>query len=58
MRKEYARQANALRAERVGIFRKLGLDFLDLFTDQGYVKPLIKFFQSRQTRRGKAKRGA
>jgi hypothetical protein len=42
----------------VALFRKLGLDFLDLFTDQGYVKPLIKFFQSRQTRRGKAKRGA
>lgn len=58
VRKEYARQAAQLRADRVAIFRKLGLDFLDLFTDQGYVKPLIKFFQSRQTRRGKAKRGA
>lgn len=58
VRKEYAREANALRAERVAVFRRLGLDFLDLFTDQGFVKPLIKFFQSRQTRRGKAKRGA
>jgi uncharacterized protein (DUF58 family) len=58
VRKEYARQANQLHAERVAIFRKLGLDFLDLFTDQGYVKPLIKFFQARQTRRAKAKRGA
>ncbi|MFN3431938.1 MAG: DUF58 domain-containing protein [Candidatus Sericytochromatia bacterium] len=58
VRKEYARQANQLHAERVGVFRKLGLDYLDLFTDQSYVKPLIKFFQSRQTRRAKAKRGA
>lgn len=58
VRKEYARRANELRAERIGVFRALGLDFLDLFTDQGYVKPLIKFFQSRQTRRGKARRGA
>jgi uncharacterized protein (DUF58 family) len=58
VRKEYARQAAELRARRVGAFRALGLDFLELATDQGYVKPLIKFFQARQTRRGKSRRGA
>lgn len=58
VRKEYARQAAELRARRVGTFRALGLDFLELSTDQGYVKPLIKFFQGRQTRRGKSRRGA
>jgi uncharacterized protein (DUF58 family) len=58
VRKEYARQAAELRAKRVGAFRALGLDFLELSTDQGYVKPLIKFFQARQTRRGKSRRGA
>jgi uncharacterized protein (DUF58 family) len=58
VRKEYARQAAELRAKRVGAFRALGLDFLELATDQGYVKPLIKFFQARQTRRGKSRRGA
>ncbi|MDB5097938.1 MAG: hypothetical protein JWM80_2359 [Cyanobacteria bacterium RYN_339] len=58
VRKEYARQAAELRAKRIGAFRALGLDFLELATDQSYVKPLIKFFQARQTRRGKSRRGA
>ena len=58
VRKEYARQAAELRASRVTLFRQLGLDFLELQTDQGYVKPLIKFFQARQTRRGKNRQGA
>jgi uncharacterized protein (DUF58 family) len=55
VRKEYARGANELRAERISKFRQLGLDFLELWTDQGYVKPLIKFFQARQSRRAKGK---
>ena len=58
VRKEYARQAAEARDARVGAFRSLGLDFLELSTDQGYVKPLIKFFQSRQHRRGKHRREA
>lgn len=58
VRKEYARLASELRAQRVATFRALGLDFLELSTDQGYVKPLIKFFQARQARRGKSRRGA
>ena len=58
VRKEYARQAAEQRANRVGAFRALGLDFLELSTDQGYAKQLIKFFQARQSRRGKSRRGA
>lgn len=55
VREEYARSAQALRSEQVSTFRSLGLDFLPLSTDQGYVKPLIKFFESRQARRAKGK---
>jgi uncharacterized protein (DUF58 family) len=58
VRKEYQRLTAEQRAARVGAFRALGLDFLELSTDQGYVKPLIKFFQARQARRGKSRRGA
>lgn len=53
VRKAYASRAQALRQERIDAFRKLGLDFLELQTDQGYVKPLIRFFQARQSRRAK-----
>jgi uncharacterized protein (DUF58 family) len=58
VRKEYARLAADLRTHRVGTFRALGLDFLELSTEQSYAKPLIKFFQARQARRGKSRRGA
>lgn len=58
VRARYAETAERGRAERVGVFRTLGLDFLELSTDESYVKPLIRFFQARQTRRGKARRGA
>lgn len=56
IRKEYARLAQEQRAKRIGTFRALGLDFLEISTDQGYIKPLIKFFQARQTRRGKSRK--
>lgn len=53
VRKGYAEAAAKLRNERIEAFRKLGLDHLELSTDQGYIKPLIRFFQARQSRRGK-----
>jgi uncharacterized protein (DUF58 family) len=53
VRKRYAEGAAKLREERVDAFKKLGLDFLELSTEQSFVKPLIRFFQARQSRRGK-----
>lgn len=53
VRKEYAHSTQMQREERSALFRSLGLDFLELSTDQGYVKALIRFFQARQTRRAK-----
>ena len=53
VRKAYAQAASTLRSDRIDCFHKLGLDFLELTTDQSYVKALIRFFQARQSRRGK-----
>lgn len=58
VRKAYAEKAQTQRQMRLDAFRKLGLDFLELETDQGYAKALIRFFRSRQTRRGKKRSGA
>lgn len=58
VRKEYAKRMLETQQARTQTFRSLGLDFLELSTDQGFVKPLIRFFKARQTRRGKSKRGA
>lgn len=55
VRKQYARRTAEAHQARIDAFRRLGLDHLELRTDEGYVKPLIRFFQARQSRRGKKK---
>ena len=53
VRRRYAEAAAEQRLARIEAFRKLGLDHLELSTEQSYIKPLIRFFQARQSRRGK-----
>jgi uncharacterized protein (DUF58 family) len=50
VRRHYARQVRAQRAEQVRIFRKLGLDHVVVRTDEPYIKPLRDLFARRARR--------
>lgn len=47
VRDDYARRWNSHREMMIDIFRKAGVDFVDLQTGSDYVKPLIKLFKRR-----------
>jgi uncharacterized protein (DUF58 family) len=51
-RAAYADQIAKERAAREQLFRRLQLDFLTVYTDQPYVKPIADLFRLRQKRRG------
>lgn len=53
VRATYTRQFKQMRDAHVQSFRALGLDFLELQTEQSVVPALVRFFASRQTRRAK-----
>ena len=44
------RRAAARRAGREGLFRSVGVDALELFTDRPYDASLVRFFQRRARR--------
>lgn len=56
-RRAYARQAIERRDRRMGLFRSLGLDALELSTESEVAKPLLRFFRARQSRKAKKPRG-
>lgn len=48
---EFRRKANARIAYLDTVFRKSGVDYTRILTDQDYVKPLLNLFKSREGRR-------
>ena len=48
--KEWARER---RAKREALFRSVGVDALELFTDRSYDVPLVRFFHRRAKRVGR-----
>jgi len=51
MKDEFTRKANARLAILESIFKKSGVDFARVYTDQDYVKPLLSLFKTREARR-------
>ena len=51
VREVFARDAKARHAELNNMFKRLQLDAIHIRTDEGYVEPLVRFFQSRHGRR-------
>lgn len=52
VRAAYVDQIAKERANREQLFRRLRLDYLTVYTDQPYVKPIADLFRLRQKRRG------
>lgn len=50
VRRAYADRAAARLAERTRLFRRVGIDRIDVQTDRSYVEPLIAFFKARERR--------
>lgn len=51
MKDEFTRKANTRLAILESIFKKSGVDFARVYTDQDYVKPLLSLFKTREARR-------
>ncbi len=51
LRSEFGRNALTRSANLENIFKKSGVDFARVFTDQDYVKPLLSLFKRREARR-------
>lgn len=51
MRDEFSRKARARLAILENTFKKSGVDFARVYTDQDYVKPLLSLFKTREARR-------
>ena len=51
VREIFSREAKARRAELDELFKNLQLDAIHIRTDEGYIDPLVRFFQSRHGRR-------
>jgi uncharacterized protein (DUF58 family) len=50
VREEYRRRREAAVAERRRAFRALGIDSIEVQTDQPYIHPLMRFFRQREKR--------
>jgi len=46
----FSAQTEKERIKREKLFKSMDIDFIDIFTDQSYVEPLIKFFRKRAKR--------
>lgn len=55
-RRAYARQAIERRDRRLAFFRRLGVEALELGTEGEVAKPLLRYFQHRLARQGRARR--
>lgn len=51
VRKEYAKNSASSSARIHDLFRKTGVDYAELYTNQSYVKPLMQLFKKREARR-------
>jgi uncharacterized protein (DUF58 family) len=51
VRQQYERRQATARAQRQQLFRALGLDAIEIRTDEPYIGPLIRFFRQRERRR-------
>jgi len=50
LRKGYAERARKLLEDRHRLFQSIGIDNIDIRTDQSYINPLVKFFKMRERR--------
>jgi uncharacterized protein (DUF58 family) len=50
VRKQYAGMGAERRGELQELFRSMGVDHIDVFTDRDYVRDLVKFFRTRERR--------
>lgn len=50
VREQYQRQRSATIAQRQRLFHSLGLDGIDVRTDEAFLNPLIRFFRTRERR--------
>ncbi len=51
VREVFAQEAKARRSDLAELFRRLQLDAIHIGTDESYIEPLVRFFQSRHNRR-------
>jgi uncharacterized protein (DUF58 family) len=51
VREAYAREAKLRRADLADLFKRMQLDAIHIGTEEGYIDPLVRFFQSRHKRR-------
>ena len=50
VRDQYRRQRDAADTSRRRLFRSLGMDSIEVRTDEPYATPLLRFFQHRERR--------
>ncbi|HDI51799.1 DUF58 domain-containing protein [candidate division KSB1 bacterium] len=50
IRQSFFTQANTRKLEREKLFKSMNIDFVDIYTHQSYVEPLIRFFRMRAKR--------
>jgi uncharacterized protein (DUF58 family) len=50
VRKEYATLGAARQARLAELFRSMGIDQVEVFTDRDYVRDLVRFFRMRERR--------
>jgi len=50
LRQRYAEHTKRLHEERARLFQSIGVDYIDIRTDESYIKPLISFFRMREQR--------
>jgi hypothetical protein len=50
VRERYRERREAAAAERRRLFRGLGIDPIEVRTDEPYIRPLLRFFRQREKR--------
>ena len=55
VRRAYKEKREAARHRRTRLFRGLGIDPIEVRTDEDYVRPLLRFFHSRERRLGEGR---
>jgi uncharacterized protein (DUF58 family) len=50
VRQDYKRAANIQKEQREKDFRSMSVDYIDIITDQPYIKPITTFFRQRARR--------
>ena len=50
VRQQYAQRRQSAYEQRQQLFRSLGLDAIEVRTDEPYINPLMRFFRQRERR--------